>query len=148
MNTNFEKPDVQHFISYLEGIINRMASNSASCKNWLLAIIAGCMAMQPSMKDVVDKIGLAYPLVILFCILDAYYLGCEKYYRDMMGDFVKKVSQNGNQYVSSLYKFEKRTAWDDIKSVFHGFFSIATWLFYGTFIVLVYFVDKGIICLV
>lgn len=74
MENNFEKSDVQHFISYLEGIINRMASNSADCKNWLLAIFAGCMAMQPSMQSAVDKICLAYPLVILFCLLDSYYL--------------------------------------------------------------------------
>ena len=125
MNNNFEKPDVQHFISYLEGIINRMASNSASCKNWLLAI-----------------------LVILFCVLDAYYIGCEKYFRNIMGEFVKKVRLDGSQYVSGLYEFEKRSVWDDIKSVFRGFFSIATWPFYGTIIVLVFLIDKGIISLV
>lgn len=56
MDSKFENSAVQHFISYLEGIINRMASNSANCKNWLLAIIAGCMAMQPTMQAVVDKI--------------------------------------------------------------------------------------------
>lgn len=148
MNNNFEKPDVQHFISYLEGIINRMASNSASCKNWLLAIIAACMAMQPSLQAATEKIWLAYPLVILFCVLDAYYIGCEKYFRNIMGEFVKKVRLDGSQYVSGLYEFEKRSVWDDIKSVFRGFFSIATWPFYGTIIVLVFLIDKGIISLV
>ena len=28
MDNNFEKTDVQHYINYLEGIINKMASNS------------------------------------------------------------------------------------------------------------------------
>ena len=99
MENNFEKSEVQHFISYLEGIINRMASNSANCKNWLLAIIAGCLAVQPSVQAVVDKIWLAYPIVGLFCLLDSYYLGCEKYFRDVMGDFVKKVRMNDGEYV-------------------------------------------------
>ncbi len=148
MENNFEKSDVQHFISYLEGIINRMASNSANCKNWLLAIFAGCMAMQPSMQSAVDKICLAYPLVILFCLLDSYYLGCEKYFRDMMGDFVKRVRENDNQYREKLYKFENRTIIDDIKSVIAGFFSIATWPFYGTLIIIVVLIDRGIIRLV
>lgn len=148
MNNNFEKSDVQHFISYLEGIINRMASNSANCKNWLLAIIAGCMAMQPSIQSAIDKIWLAYPLVILFCFLDSYYLGCEKYFRNMMTDFVKKVRNNDNQYREKLYKFENRTIIDDIKSVVAGFFSIATWPFYGTIIIIVVLIDRGIISLV
>lgn len=144
----FERSDVQHFISYLESIINRMTSNSANCKNWLLAIMAGCMAMQPTMKDVVDKIWLAYPLVVLFCILDAYYLGCEKYFRDMVRDFANEVRKEDNQYVSSLYKFRERKVCDDVVSILSGFCSIATWPFYGTLIVLVYLIDKGIISLV
>ena len=143
MDNNFEKSDVQHFISYLEGIINRMASNSANCKNWLLAIIAGCMAIQPSLQA-----AIAYPLVGLFCLLDSYYLGCEKYFRDMMGNFVKEVRKNDGQYVSSLYKFENRSIGDDIESVLLGFFSIATWPFYGTIVVLVFLIDRGVINLV
>lgn len=102
MDSKFENSAVQHFISYLEGIINRMASNSANCKNWLLAIIAGCMAMQPTMQAVVDKIWFAYPLVALFCILDSYYLGCEMYYRQMVSDFVKEVRKDDERYVSHL----------------------------------------------
>ncbi len=148
MDSNFEKSDVQHFISYLEGIINRMASNSANCKNWLLAIIAGCMAMQPSMQAATEKIWLAYPLVILFCLLDSYYLGCEKYFRDMMGAFVKEARKSGNQYLESLYKFEKRTVSDDFNAVLAGLSSIATWSFYGTIIAIVVLIDKGIIRLV
>ena len=148
MDSNFEKSDVQHFISYLEGIINRMASNSANCKNWLLAIIAGCMAMQPSMQAATEKIWLAYPLVILFCLLDSYYLGCEKYFRDMMGDFVKEVRKNGNQYLESLYKFEKRTVSDDFDAVLSGFSSFATWPFYGVIIAIAVLIDKGVISLV
>lgn len=144
---NFEKSDVQHFISYLEGIINRMASNSTNCKNWLLAIIAGCMAMQPSMQAATEKIWLAYPLVFLFCLLDSYYLGCEKYFRDMMGDFVKEVRKEGNQYLGSLYKFEDRTISDDFNAVLYGLSSIATWPFYGVIIAIVVLIDRGIISL-
>lgn len=148
MGNNFEKSDVQHYINYLESIINRMASNSANCKNWLLAIIAGCMAMQPTIQSVVEKIWLAYPLVILFCFLDSYYLGCEKYFRNMMGDFVKKVRENDNKYRENLYNFENRTIKDDIKSVKAGFFSIATWPFYGTLFIIVVLINRGIISLV
>lgn len=145
MDNNFEKSEVQHFISYLEGIINRMASNSANCKNWLLAIIAGCMAMQPSLQAAKEKIWLAYPLVILFYLLDAYYLGCEKYFRDMMRDFVMEVRKDNNQYLERLYKFDKRTVYDDFNAVLSGISSIATWPFYGVIILIVVLIDKGVI---
>lgn len=145
---DFVNSEVQHYIDYLGNIINRMSSNSANCKNWLLAIIAGCMAMQPSMQEVTSKIWLAYPLVILFGILDAYYLGCEKYFRKKMGDFVEEVRKDGKQYLESLYKFEERTMCDDFNSVLYGLSSIATWPFYGVIIAIVFLIDKGVISLV
>lgn len=148
MDSKFENSAVQHFISYLEGIINRMASNSANCKNWLLAIIAGCMAMQPTMQAVVDKIWLAYPLVALFCILDSYYLGCEKYYRQIVSDFVKEVRKDDERYVSHLYKFKERSVCDDVDAVLSGLTSIATWPFYGTIFVIAYLISNGVIRLV
>lgn len=148
MDSKFENSAVQHFISYLEGIINRMASNSANCKNWLLAIIAGCMAMQPTMHAVVDKIWLAYPLVALFCILDSYYLGCEKYYRQIVSDFVKEVRKDDERYVSHLYKFKERSVCDDVDAVLSGLTSIATWPFYGTIFVIAYLISNGVIRLV
>lgn len=148
MDSKFENSAVQHFISYLEGIINRMASNSANCKNWLLAIIAGCMAMQPTMQAVVDKIWLAYPLVALFCILDSYYLGCEKYYRQIVSDFVKEVRKDDERYVSHLYKFKERSVCDDVDAVLSGLTSIATWPFYGTIFVIAYLISNGVIKLV
>ena len=144
MDSKFEKSDVQHFISYLEGIINRMASNSANCKNWLLAILAGCMAMQAA----TEKIWLAYPIVILFCLLDSYYLGLEKYYRDKMRNFVEEARKDGNQYLENLYKFEERTVSDDFNAVLSGLSSFATWPFYGVIIAIVVLIDKGIISLV
>lgn len=148
MDSKFENSAVQHFISYLEGIINRMASNSANCKNWLLAIMAGCMAMQPTMQAVVDKIWLAYPLVALFCILDSYYLGREKFYRQMVRDFAEKVRKEDKQYVTNLYKFKERSVWDDVDAVLSGLISIATWPFYGTIMAIVYLISNGVIKLV
>ena len=145
MDSNFENPAVQHFISYLEGIINRMAANSANCKNWLLAIIAGCMAMQPTMQVVVDKIWLAYPLVALFCVLDSYYLGCEKYYRQMVNDFVNEVRKKDKQYVPYLFKFEERSVCDDVCAVLLGLASIATWPFYVAIMVFAFLIDNGIV---
>ena len=65
----------------------------------------------------------------------------------MMGDFVKEVRKEGNQYLGSLYKFEDRTISDDFNAVLYGLSSIATWPFYGVIIAIVVLIDKGIISL-
>jgi len=144
---NFERPEVQHNISYLQDIINRMASNSNNCKNWFLAIIAAGAAMQPSMQAIVDKIAFVYIPLILFCLLDSYYLGLEKYYRDKMSAFVNKVRISGNGYEDLLYEFEKRTICDDACAVFKGLFSFATWPFYSVIFVIIILIQKGIVVL-
>lgn len=146
-NNNFERPEVQHNISYLEGIINRMAGNSANCKNWMLAIIAAGAALQPSADAIKDKILFALIPVILFCLLDSYYLGLEKYFREKMSDFVKEARNQGNAYEVKLYKFEKRTVCEDVCAVFSGFFSFATWPLYLTMVVVILLIHWGVIAL-
>jgi len=146
-HNNFERPEVQHNISYLESIINRMASNSANCKNWLLAIIAAGAALQPTANAITDKVLFALIPTILFCILDSYYLGMEKCFRDIMSSFVNEARKSGNGYEALLYIFEKRTVCDDIFSVFKGFFSIATWPMYVVIVVVILLIHFRIIVL-
>jgi len=144
-NNNFERPEVQHNICYLEGVINRMAGNSANCKNWLLAIIAAGAAIQPSAVVLKEKILWGLVPVVLFCLLDSYYLGLEQYFRNKMTIFVNEARKNDKDYESMLYKFEKRTVKDDMIAVFKGFFSLATWPIYTSLVVLILLVHYGII---
>lgn len=146
-NNNFERPEVQHNISYLEGVINRMAANSANCKNWLLAIIAACAAIQPTAVAFKGKILWTLVPVVIFCLLDSYYLGLEQYFRDKMSAFVTEARKGGKEYEALLYKFEKRTVCNDISSVLNGFCSIATWPLYVFLIALILLVYTDVIAL-
>lgn len=100
------------------------------------------------MQAVVDKIWLAYPLVALFCVLDSYYLGCEKYFRQMVGDFAEEVRKEDKLYVTHLYKFKERSVCDDVDAVLSGLISIATWPFYGIIMAIAYLISNGVIKLV
>ncbi len=146
-NNNFERPEVQHNISYLEGIINRMSANSASCKNWLLAILAACAAVQPSVEAFRGKLLWALVPVVIFGILDSYYLGLEQYFRDNMSVFVREARKGENSYEALLYKFKKRTVCDDICAVACGFRSITTWPLYVTLAALILLIHFGVITL-
>ena len=73
--------EAEQYVSLLQENITRMANNSANCKNWLVAVIAGALAISFS-KDNVDYAP--YVIVLLMCLtlvfyfLDCLYLGLER----------------------------------------------------------------------
>lgn len=81
---------VQTHIEILQNVIQRMSTNSASCKAYSITIVSAILVI------VADKNKPEYSLIsilptILFLALDAYYLALEKGFRAAYEDFVKKV---------------------------------------------------------
>lgn len=66
-------------LEMIQGVINRMASNSFMLKGWGVTLVAGIFAL--AAKDT-DKLYflVAYIPVIIFWILDSYYLLQERLY--------------------------------------------------------------------
>ncbi len=78
--------DVRQHLSFIQGVITRMNSNSFSMKGWMVAIVSALAAIYAS--DATNPYGYIYfliaiPVVLIFCGLDAYYLKMEKQYRDL-----------------------------------------------------------------
>ena len=69
-------------LEMIQGIINRMASNSFSLKGWAVTLVAGIFAL--ASKDT-DKLYflIAYVPIITFWGLDSYYLQQERKYRNL-----------------------------------------------------------------
>lgn len=69
-------------LEMIQGVINRMASNSFMLKGWAVTLVAGIFALAD--KDT-DKLYflVAYIPVIIFWWLDAYYLLQERLYRSL-----------------------------------------------------------------
>ncbi|MDR2065821.1 MAG: hypothetical protein LBP85_08975 [Prevotellaceae bacterium] len=64
----------------IQGVINRMASNSFLLKGWAVTLLAGIFAL--AAKDSNFSFFLiAYIPIILFWVLDSYYLQLERKYR-------------------------------------------------------------------
>ncbi len=130
MDTMFEKESVRHYISLLQENINRMASNCTNCKTWLITIVSALCALQLANDAIRGYLWIALIPTVLFLVLDAYYLGQEKRFRDIEASFVEKVKL-GEDVLPELYTF--RLSGEHFFGYFwKGLQSPSTWVMYAT----------------
>lgn len=88
--------DVRQHLSFIQGVITRMNSNSFSMKGWMVAIVSALCAVYAS-NSTADAayiyIIVAIIADILFCLLDAYYLKMEKEYRKLYDKVLKSPEE-------------------------------------------------------
>lgn len=79
-------------LELIQGIINRMSSNSFMLKGWAVTLVAGIFAI--SAKDA-DKMYflVAYIPIIIFWFLDAYYLKQEHLYRRLYDEVRQRTEE-------------------------------------------------------
>jgi hypothetical protein len=92
---------VQAHLNIAQAVIQRMASNSASCKAWCTTLVAAILVI------VADKGKPNYALIaviptVLFLVLDAYYLALERCFRLSYNEFIDKV-HGGRVVAVDLY---------------------------------------------
>lgn len=94
-------------LEMIQGIINRMASNSFALKGWAVTLVAGIFAL--ASKDT-DKIYflIAYVPIVVFWFLDSYYLLQERLFRSLYGK-VRQLPENE-------IDFDMNTKGDEFKS--------------------------------
>ena len=83
-------------INMMQDIIKRMASNSASCKQWCIVTITALIACSGKLPIEVSLTKACLAPLILFCFLDCYYLGLELLMRMLFNDFVMKLNRGEN----------------------------------------------------
>ena len=70
-----ENSAVQAHISMLQGIINRMAANSANCKTWTVTLVAAMLVLLVDKEMKIPNAWVCLIPIVLFYFLDCYYLG-------------------------------------------------------------------------
>lgn len=86
-------PAVTTHVNMMQGIIKRMAGNSASCKQWCIVIITALLAFSKGSSKPVDLSGVCLIPLILFCFMDCYYLGLERRMKNKLKNLVIKLNK-------------------------------------------------------
>ena len=73
---NEDSPSVQTHLTMMQGVINRMAENSRSCKVWCVTLVAAVLVLVAQTGEPQHAL-LALGPTLLFGILDSYYLALE-----------------------------------------------------------------------
>lgn len=107
------------YLDMVQGVINRMASNSFSLKGWSVTLVAGIFAL--ANKDTNKMYFLVtYIPIIVFWFLDSYYLLQERLFRALYGK-VRKLPENEIDFDMDItkkkFKSEKNTFFSSLFSV-------------------------------
>lgn len=97
-----DNPAVTAHINLLQGVINRLANNSASCKTWCLTLV-GALVSFAGATHVPGIISFALVPVVIFGFLDTMYLAQERAYRDLYKTITGKI-RNGSYVLADTYE--------------------------------------------
>lgn len=126
-------PSVQTHLGIIQGVIQRMSSNSTSCKAWCITIVSAILVIIAD-KGKSNLAALAILPTLLFATLDAYYLALEKGFRNSYNAFIDKL-HSGKLLPSDLYSMVPT---GNLKKLqIDAFVSFSVWGFYGSLIALI-----------
>lgn len=126
--------DKRLHLTFIQDTIKRMAGNSFLLKGWSITLIIAITSIAIGLDvDLLDGkitrlyfIGLSIFLVLIFWVLDAYYLSQERAYRGLYG----KVSKTESDKID--YSMDARSFLGGNNSWFSSMFSHVFLVFYGS----------------
>ena len=130
---NETSPSVQTHLGILQGVIERMATNSTSSKAWCITVVSAILVVVAD-KDKPNYALLALIPTFLFLVLDAYYLALEKGFRNAYDAFVRKV-HDGTLQPDDLYSVKAVGKMSSLQG--ESLRSFSVWGFYGVIAVMI-----------
>lgn len=132
-----DESKIRH-LEMIQGIITRMASNSFLLKGWAVTLAAGILTLSSKGADKDFYLTAIIPIIV-FWLLDSYYLQLERRYRLLFektrrSDSTNKPFEMNVQKISYTFRGEKKS------SYIYCLFSFSEFLFYvpvGVFILIV-----------
>ena len=85
-------PAVRTHLEMTQSVIDRMASNSRSCKVWCVTLVAAVLVLVARTGEA-DHSLIALVPIALFLMLDAYYLALERAFISSYNGFVAKLHE-------------------------------------------------------
>lgn len=130
---------VEH-LKMIQSIIDRMGNNSFMLKGWGIGVMIAIFAFAGKGKEAECVIFTIIPLII-FWLLDSYYLFLERKYRDLYNE-VRNKDENEINFDMNPNEVKIKLSDVNKKSYFSAIFSKTTMMFYITCIgvtLLIYF---------
>jgi len=126
---SLDSPTVQSYLTILQGVISRMASNSAGAKTWCIALVSAIIVVVAD-KAEPGYVWIAIVPVALFFLLDAYYLGLERQFRDRYNDFIGKLHEGKAEVEDVFIVTPGGGLSETLKAAFGACRSVSVWPFY------------------
>lgn len=130
-----DSPSVQSYLNILQGIITRLATNSASCKTWCISLISAILVVIAD-KNKPNYAWITLLPIILFFFLDSYYLAQERSFRAIYNNFIQAL-QSGKATTENLFVLVPLRGFNVVQSLFEASRSFAIYPFYLTLVVTV-----------
>ncbi len=111
-------------LELIQGVINRMASNSFQLKGWSVVLVSALFALAANDARVYF-VYLAYLPAIAFWVLDGYFLWQERMYRKLY-DAVRQQTGSDSDFSMNAYKYGGEvpswlaTCGSTTLAIFHG----------------------------
>lgn len=98
--------DERLYLQFIQNNISRMNTNSSQVKGWCIAIVAALLAIYADKNNPLFIWFCLFP-IIMFCILDAFYLQQEHKFRGMYEDYVDGKENKPQVYKMPVKLYEK-----------------------------------------
>ena len=129
---------IQSHLSITQSVIQRMASNSASCKAWCITLVSAVLVIVAD-KGKPQYAMLAFLPTALFLTLDTYYLALGRMFIKSYNIFIDKLHA-GKIKSSDLYVI--KPSGNIIRNFFLALTSFSIWPFYITLTLLIVIAKK------
>jgi carbon starvation protein CstA len=123
---------VQTYLNILQGIIARMASNSANCKTWCVSLVS-VILLVIAFKDKPNYFWITLIPTAFFFLLDSYYLAQERSFRDIYNEFISDL-HSGHAKTNRLFILKPLEGMNMVNSLFASSLSFSIYPFYLTLV--------------
>ena len=124
---NEESSAVQTHLTMMQGVINRMAENSRSCKVWCVTLVAATLVLVARTGEPQHALIALVP-TLLFLFLDSYYLALERAFIRSQNAFVAKLQSDELQRSDVYRVVPTGMGWRLVGRCLFG--SVSIWPFY------------------
>ena len=100
--------DKNKHLEFIQNVVTRMNSNSFQIKTWTISIVTGLFAIYAATNNPLF-ISICLLPILLFWILDSYYLVQERKFRGLYDDVAMdiKIKSETNPYNLNIGKYKK-----------------------------------------